>query len=286
MQPPGGRVSYTAPMELGLERARTRGLALVAAAALAALGACTDASPGSAPATAELRLHAAASLRDVLAELQPELERELGLELVLNLGSSGDLARQIVAAGQADVFFCADERDMDRLEALALLEPGTRRDMLGNSLVVIEPLGAASRFTAPFDAAQLGSAAIERLSLAHVEIVPAGRYARQWLEQQGVWPAVRERVVPGVDVRAALAAVESGAVQAGIVYRTESLRSKRVRVVHEVPREQAPRIVYPIAMLAECAQPQAARSLLDWLRSARARAAFERHGFGVIDEGG
>jgi molybdate transport system substrate-binding protein len=132
-------------MELGLERATRRGRAFLAAAALAALGACNDAGRSSAARTTEITLYAAASLRDVLTELAPDLERELGVELVLNLGSSGDLARQIGAAGKADVFFCADERDMDRLEALNLLEPGTRRDMLGNSLVVIEPQGVASR---------------------------------------------------------------------------------------------------------------------------------------------
>ncbi len=214
---------------------------------------CSDHGPAGAGGRPEVTVFAAASLRDALAELTPLLEEELGAKLTVNLGSSGDLARQIIAGGNADVFLSADEKEMDRLAGLELIVNHTRRDLLANQLVVIEPFedraGWKSNFQLPFDSGQLAGPAIARLSLANPETVPAGRYAKSWLQTRGTWNEVAARVLPGIDVRAALAAVESGGAQAGIVYRTEASRSKRVHVVFEVPRAEGPAIVYPVAAL-------------------------------------
>lgn len=268
-------------MNSWLERARGP----AAAALLALAAACSPQAPAASAVPQELNLYAAASLRDVLAELAPLLEAELSIKLVLNLGSSGDLARQIEAAGKADVFISADEQEMDRLDALGLVEVESRRDLLGNALVVIEAVGGSPHFKAPFEARQLAQDGIDQISLANVDSVPAGRYAKAWLEAQGVWPGLRGRIVPGVDVRAALAAVESGAVPAGIVYRTDAARSNKVRVVFEVPREQGPAIRYPIAQLRGRASAEASRRLIAWLATPAARARFERHGFVALGEG-
>jgi molybdate transport system substrate-binding protein len=116
------------------------------------------------------------------------------------------------------------------------------------------------------------------VALGDPQAVPAGIYARQWLEKRGLWERVRDRVVPTLDVRAALAAVESGNADAGIVYRTDAAISRRVRVVLEVPVEEAPRIVYPVALLA-ASHGAAARAFYEHLRSPAARAVFERLGF-------
>lgn len=242
--------------------------------------------PGAAQSRGEISVYAAASLRDAMAELAPLLEQRLGTRLTVNLGSSGDLARQIIAGEQADVFLSADEQEMDRLADLELVEADTRRDFLTNQLVVIEPFEQRpdwhTNFPPPFAAEQLAQPVIARLSLANVETVPAGRYAKAWLERCGVWPRVAERVLPGINVRAALAAVESGAAEAGVVYRSDAARTERVRVVYAVPRDAGPEIVYPRAMLRSARQPALAREVLEFIDGDEAAKLFERHGFEVL----
>ncbi len=246
-----------------------------------------SASAGAAGATGrgapvELRFYAAASLRDVLQELAPALERATGTTLVFNLGASNDLARQIVAAGKADLFFSADEGWMDHLAAEGLVDTASRRSPLSNRLVVIVPAESPLRIASARD---LAASSVRRLSLANPEAVPAGKYARAWLERSGVWSALAERVVPALDVRAALAAVESGAIEAGIVYRTDAASARRVRVAFEVPAEEGPPISYALAALADRPHLARAREVVAWLCGPEAAAVYARHGFGLRAEG-
>lgn len=260
----------------------------IAALVAALLGSsCTDrAIPAAAPTRpSELVVYAATSTRDALADLAPAYERERGVRLVFSFGASGDLARQIVAAVGADVFLSAGEREMDAVAAAGLVAPDSRRVLLSNRLVVVEPASVPSVFTAPFDPAQLAGPAIEHLALAHVEAVPAGRYAARWLVARGVWDQVRSRVIPGVDARAALAAVEAGGAQAGIVYASDAARSTRARVVYAVPLDDGPRISYPVAAIAGRAAETEARAFLAFLATPGARAAFESRGF-IVPVGG
>ena len=227
----------------------------------------------------ELVVYAATSTRDALLSLERAYERDHAVDLIFNFGSSGDLSNQIVAAAKADVFVSADDEEMDEVQAAGLVASGTRRPLLSNRLVVVEPADGPSIFSTPFDPSQLADDRVELPSLASVESVPAGRYARAWLEERGVWNDVSGRVLPGVDVRAALAAVESAGAQAGIVYRTDAARSAKVRVVHAVPPEEGPEISYPVAVLAGRPGEKAARAFVDFLASPGARAAFEQVGF-------
>jgi molybdate transport system substrate-binding protein len=265
---------------------RTRTLSLAAVALFVA--ACSrEASPTTAAGTppsvrVEVVVYAATSTRDALQDLEGAYERDHGVDLVFNFGSSGDLAKQIVAAAKADVFLSADEREMDNVEQARLLAPGTRRALFSNQLVVIEPADGATLFSEPFDAAQLASPRVERLSIGRPETVPAGRYAKAWLRKVGVWDRLFDRVLPGVDVRAALAAVESAGAQAGIVYSTDAAMSRRVRVVHAVPLEQGPRIVYPVAVIVGRPSESAARGFVEYLGLDAARAVFEARGFAAL----
>ena len=237
------------------------------------------AAHASAKAPVEVTVYAATSTRDVLQGLEAAYERDHGVDLVFNFGSSGDLSKQIVAAAKADVFLSADEKEMDKVEAAKLLASGTRRPLLSNQLVVIEPADGPSIFTEPFEPSQLAGPGVKLLSLGNVETVPAGRYAKAWLEKRGAWEGLADRILPGVDVRAALAAVESGGAQAGIVYRTDVARSKKARIVHAVPLEEGPVITYPIAVIAGRPAEKESRAYADFLASPDARAAFEEVGF-------
>jgi molybdate transport system substrate-binding protein len=225
---------------------------------------------------ADLTVLAAASLTDVLREAA-HVYREA--HVTVSAGSSGDLARQISAGAPADVFFSADARRMDELERDGLLLPGERHDLLSNVLVVVVPLDSP---TTVRDAAAL--LALRRLAVADPETVPAGAYARTWLESRGLWQRLADRVVPAIDVRATLAAVAAEHVEAGIVYRTDARIEPRVRVAFEVPAAEGPHIVYSLAPLAASPRPDQARALVRWLAGPEARSIYERHGFLVRRE--
>jgi molybdate transport system substrate-binding protein len=231
------------------------------------------------PATAaEIQVFAAASLTDALKEIAPEYEKATGDKLVLNLGASSTLARQIQEGAPADLFLSADEAKMDGLEKRKLLLAGTRKSVLSNTLVVVVPVDSSLKISSPADLV-----AVRALALAEPQTVPAGIYAKEYLKRKGLWSKVIDRVIPTENVRAALAAVESGNVDAGIVYKTDAGISKKVKIAYEVPRAEAPSISYPFAVLAASERKAAARKLLDYLHSPSALAVFRKHGFLILD---
>lgn len=230
----------------------------------------------SLPARAEeVSVFAASSLTDALQDAAKGFETATGHTVSFNFGGSNDLARQIRAGAPADLFFSADLAQMLALEKDGRVSPVDRIDTLSNTLTVVVPKDGRLTIASASDLRS-----VPHLALANPEAVPAGVYARQYLEAAGVWAAVKGQVVPALDVRAALAAVEAGHAEAGIVYRTDAALSKRVRVAFEVPREQGPKIVYPLS-LVQGAKP-AAILLRDYLVSDAARALYEKHGFLVI----
>jgi molybdate transport system substrate-binding protein len=149
-------------------------------------------------------------------------------------------------------------------------------DLLSNALVVIVPAGAAA---APATAADV--ARVARLALADPQGVPAGVYARKWLEAEGAWDAAQPHVVPLLDVRAALTAVATQNAGAGIVYKTDAATTPKVRVAFEVPRDKGPAIVYPLALVAASKEP-AARDAFRFFAEAPALEIYARRGFVVL----
>jgi molybdate transport system substrate-binding protein len=231
-----------------------------------------DSAP-QAPAV-EITVYAAASLREALQEIAPICESAAGGRFIFNFGGSNDLARQIVAANKADVFFSADEAWMDHVAKEGLVDPASRRTILSNRLVVVVPEGSH-----PAIASAASLATVRRLALANPDAVPAGRYAKAWLLKAGVWAKVSDKVVGFPDVRATLAAVESGAVDAGVVYKTDARVAHHAQVAFEVPEEDAPHIAYAVAAMQGRPSVAAARRAIDCFGGADARAVFERLGF-------
>jgi molybdate transport system substrate-binding protein len=225
---------------------------------------------------AELTVYAAASLTDALKEIAAAYEKQSGDRLQFNFGASSMLARQIEEGAPADLFFSADEAKMDALEKKDLLLPGTRRSLLSNLLVLVVPTDAS---VAPKSAADLVKPEFKKIALAEPQTVPAGIYAREYLQKLGLWDAVKEKVVPTENVRAALAAVESGNVEVGIVYKTDSLISKKVKVAVEVPAAEGPKISYPITVLKSSKQPERAKKFAEYLAGPTPRSVFEKFGF-------
>jgi molybdate transport system substrate-binding protein len=167
----------------------------------------------------------------------------------------------------------ADSETVDGLVEAELVRPSDRRRMMSNRLVVIVPKESGRHIEAPADLK-----AISRIAIGDPTIVPAGIYAQKWLETAGVWKDLQDRIVPTLDVRAALTAVESGHAEAGVVYRTDAAASSHARIAYEVPAESGPPITYVAARLARSPHPSAAL-FLDFLVGPQARATFSRYGF-------
>ncbi len=220
---------------------------------------------------AELNVAAAASLTDALQEIKTAYESSGGDTIVLNLGASSALARQIEEGAPVDLFLSADEAKMDALEKRGRVLAGTRRSVLSNTLVVVVPADSTLRIASPADLVNPG---IRHLALAEPQSVPAGIYAKEYLRGLKLWDQVIDRVVPTENVRGALAAVETGNADAGIVYRTDAGISRKVRVAFEVPRAEGPRISYPFAVIAGSKRREAARRFLAYLESPAALAIF------------
>ena len=222
----------------------------------------------------EILVFGAASLTEALEEIGKAFEARTGAAARFSFGASSDLARQIQAGAPADVFFSADTAKMDALEKANIVRHADRREFLSNQLVVVVPSASSLRIAGAKDLAKLPS-----LALADPEAVPAGIYARKWLEAEGVWTEVKPKIIPTLDARAALAAVESEAVDAGIVYRTDATISKNVRVAFVVTG--GPTITYSLAKLA-ASKSGAARRFVDFAAGEEGRAVFERRGFAVL----
>jgi molybdate transport system substrate-binding protein len=227
---------------------------------------------------AELTVHAAASLTDAMKEIGAAYEKQSSDKLQFNFGASNMLERQIEQGAPADIFLSADEAKMDALEKKDLLLSGTRRSLLSNLLVIIAANDAANL---PKSASDLTKPEYRKIALAEPQTVPAGIYAREYLQKLKLWDAVKDKVIPTESVRAALAAVESGNVEAGFVYKTDALISKKVRVTLEIPATEGPKISYPMAVLKSSKEPERARKLEAYLAGPEARSIFEKFGFTV-----
>jgi molybdate transport system substrate-binding protein len=225
---------------------------------------------------AELMVHAAASLSDAMKEIGAAYEKEGGDKVQFNFGASSTLARQIEEGAPADVFFSADEAKVDGLEKKGLLLEGTRRSVLSNVLVIVVPTDAKAL---PKTAADLSKPEFKKIALAETQTVPAGIYAREYLQKIGLWETLKEKVVPTENVRAALAAVESGNVEAGFVYKTDAMISKKVKVALEISGADAPRISYPVAVLKNSKTPENAKKFADYLAGPKCKTVFEKFGF-------
>lgn len=226
---------------------------------------------------ANIAVYAAVSLTDALRAIQPAYETATGDKLVFNLDGSNVLALQITKGAPADVFFSADEAQMNKLQKAGLVDASTRQDILFNRLVAI--VGANSPLE-PKSLADLAKPEIKRLALADPRSVPAGVYAKQYFEDAKLWDQVESRVVPAQNVRAALAAVESGNADAGIVYQTDTFSSRRARVAFALPESPKVKIAYPAAVLAHAPNPEGARKFVLFLQNnADARAVFAKYGF-------
>ncbi len=233
------------------------------------------------PATAHaqpITVSAASSLAEVITEVGRAWQASGGAGITVNAGGSNVLARQVAQGAPVDVFISADKAQMAVASASGRVVDGSERDLLSNALVVVVP--PRSGITT-FTPAVLAERTVRRVALGNPDSVPAGVYARQWLERAGMWTRVQPKVVPALNVRAALASVRAGRVDAGIVFATDARTAPDVRVVYMVPEAEAPEIRYPVALVRGTRQADAER-FVAFLRMPAAVAIFEAAGFVVL----
>jgi len=251
------------------------------AAATALLG-----PPQSAPRAqgGDVFVFAAASLKNALDNINTQWQKETGKKAAISYGASSALAKQIEQGAPAQMFISANLDWMDYVAQKNLIKSDTRSNLVGNRIVLIAPKDKAQAIEIKpgFDVAKIVGDG--RLAMANVEFVPAGKYGKAALEKLGVWAGVSGKVAQAENVRAALLLVSRGEVPAGIVYQTDAAGDPNVKIIGTFPENTHPPIVYPIALTANSANPDAA-AFLTYVKSAKARPLFEAQGFTVLNDG-
>jgi molybdate transport system substrate-binding protein len=228
----------------------------------------------------QILVFAAASLTDVIQAISAAYEKTAHVKVKSSFDSSSVLSRQIEAGAPADVFFSADTAWMDYLQSRELIQPTSRKNVLGNRLVLIAPaesqiqLKIAPHFPL---AAALGNG---HLATGDPDSVPVGRYARSALTTLGVWDEIAPRLARAENARVALLYVARGEAPLGIVYASDALADKRVRVVDTFPADTHEPIVYPLA-LTKSAKSQAA-GFVAYLTGPQGHDIFVKYGFTVL----
>lgn len=233
----------------------------------------------------EVTVFAAASLKNAMDAIAADWQKETGNTVTISYEGSPKLAKQIEAGAPADIFISASEKWMDTLADEKLIKADSRRDLLGNSLVLI----AADKEAKPVEISPkldlAGLLAGGKLSMAMVDSVPAGQYGKEALTTLGLWAAVEPAVVQSENVRAALKLVATGEAPLGIVYASDAIADDasggNVTVIGTFPQDSHKPIVYPAALIATSDKP-AATAFLDALTTPAAAAIFEGQGFTVL----
>jgi len=238
-------------------------------------------SPFQATQAQDVVVFAAASLTNALDEAGQLFERQGGAHTKISYAASSALAKQIESGAPADMFISADLDWMDYLEQHHLIQTATRKNLLGNRLVLVAPAESDAKAEIKPGLDLVGLLKGGRLAMADPDSVPAGKYGKAALEKLGVWNSVRAAVAPAESVRVALLFVSRRETPLGIVYATDAAADPRVKIVGVFPPDTHPPIIYPAALTADSKNASAAR-LLEFLGSAAAKPIFEKQGFTVL----
>lgn len=227
--------------------------------------------------TIEINIAAAVSLKDVLIEAQKNYEsKNPNVKLLLNLGGSGSLQRQIEQGAPVDIFIPADSHYINDLEANNLIIKATRIDLASNTLVLVVPKSSSLKLNSFIDLTQ---DSVQKIAIGEPISVPAGRYGLQILKRLGIWEQVKGKEIYAKDVRSVLAYVEMENVEAGIVYNTDALMSNKVKILATAPNDLHDPIIYSAAVLTGTKQQKAAEDFITYLASHEGKQIFTKYGF-------
>jgi len=226
---------------------------------------------------------AAASLKNALDDAAHAFQRQGGAPVIISYAASSQLAKQIESGAPADIFISADLAWMDYVQQHNLIQPATRKNLLGNRLVLVAPTGSGAKVDIKPGFDLVGLLNGGRLAMADPDSVPAGKYGKAALQKLGIWQSVAPHVAGAENVRAALLYVDRKETPLGIVYATDAASDPKVEIVGVFPESTHPPIIYPIALTTVSKNPNAVK-FLAFLKSPAAKPAFQKQGFTLIGD--
>jgi molybdate transport system substrate-binding protein len=233
-------------------------------------------SAGSSSTSSQITVSAAASLSDVMAAIQPlYTQQNPNVKLTYNFGSSGSLQQQIEQGAPVDVFISAAPKQMNNLEQKELLLPETRKNILTNSMVLVVPEGKEN--ISSFE--DLTQNNIQRIAIGEPESVPAGRYAKEVLSSLNLFKTLESKIIYAKNVRQVLNYVETGNIDAGIIYQTDAKISEKVDIVATAPTGSHSPIIYPVAVIKDSKNSEIAQAFITFISDNQTQEVFEQHGF-------
>lgn len=246
------------------------------AVSLSACGTSEKDSPQAASLSGELDVSAAASLQGALLEIEKDYKQKYPeVQITYNFASSGTLQRQIENGAPVDIFLSAGKSQMDELEKQNLLLEGSRLDLLGNELVLI--VGKDSQDITELK--DLAKPSVSKIGIGVPETVPAGKYAKEALENLQMWESLQEKYILAKDVKQVLTYVETENVEAGFVYLSDAAGSDKAKIIESLPADSHSSIVYPAAVIKEAKNRENAEAFLKYLQGEDAQGIFKQYGF-------
>lgn len=227
----------------------------------------------------ELTVSAAASLKEVMADIEKDFEKNSNVDLVFNFGASGSLQQQIEQGAPCDVFISAGQKQMNTLEEKSLLLSDTRKDLLKNSLVLIGP-----KDTTLEKLSDIEGSSIKHIAMGDPSSVPAGKYADEVIEKLNIKDDISSKLVFAKDVKEVLAWVSSGNAEVGFVYKSDALVSDSVKTIETIDEQYHSPITYPIAAINSSKNPNECKSFIDFLFNETSKKTFEKYGYITITE--
>ncbi|MGF6947631.1 molybdate transport system substrate-binding protein [Neobacillus sp. B4I6] len=223
----------------------------------------------------ELIISAAASLQNPLNDIKTNFEKEYPyIKVVYNFGASGTLKQQISQGAPVDLFFSAAEDKYDQLVQEGLIEKEKGTDLVSNEILLVVPKDSNKEIKAFEDLTKA-----TMISIGTPESVPAGQYAKETLENLNVWKAVEEKVVFAKDVRQVLTYVETGNVDAGIIYKTDALISHKVKIVATAKENTHSPIIYPVGVIKNSTHLEEAQLFYNYLQNRKSMGILRTYGF-------
>jgi molybdate transport system substrate-binding protein len=229
-----------------------------------------------------VNVFAAASLKTALDDVAKVWKTQSGKDIVATYGSTATLAKQIAEAAPADIFISADLAWMDDIAKKNLIKPESRKNLVGNTLVLVAASGTDLKVELEKDSNLAASLGDEKLAVGDVKSVPAGKYAKAALENLGLWSSVEPNLVMQENVRSALALVARGEAKLGIVYGSDAVAESKVQVVANFPETSHKPIVYPAAIISASTNPDA-QAFLTFLFSKEVQLIFKANGFTLLE---
>lgn len=253
------------------DRTRRKFTLISAAILFLLLASCSRPTSTVAPS---LTISAAASLKDAMAEIQQLYTQQHPVTIINNFGASGSLQQQIEQGAPVDIFICAAATQMDALQQKGLIITDTRKNILSNQVVLISPNN--SQIVSNFK--DLTSARVQKIALGEPKSVPAGKYAQEVLTFYNIFNQIKPKIIYAKDVRQVLTYVETGNVDAGIVYLTDAKISD-VKIVAIAPANSHSPVVYPVAVIQASKNINTAKKIVQFLSSKPASDVFKKYGF-------